>query len=140
MVANPGTTLGAHDLRALNVPAELAVVVNATGRPEAIRRAGWKAPVRVAEIQDVWRIDDEWWRERPISRLYYRVRLERDLDITLYHDLADGLWYEQRYGKWRIPVRHFRARKTAPQRPPERRGLSGATLVHEGPPRIPIRP
>jgi hypothetical protein len=140
MVSNPGAPMGAHDLRALNGPVALKVRVDATGRLQAISRAGWKALVRVAEIQDVWRIDDEWWRERPVSRLYYRVRLDGDLDLTLYHDLVDGLWYEQRYGAWRTPVRRFKARKTVAQRPIARRGATATSLAHEDPPRIPTRP
>ncbi len=52
--------------------------------------------VRVAGIQDVWRIDDEWWRDL-ICRLYFLVRLENGLLETIYHDLSGGSWYAQRY-------------------------------------------
>jgi len=140
MVANPRTTLGAHDLRALNAPVALEVVASATGRLEAVCRDGWRAFVRVVEVQDVWRIDDEWWRERPISRLYYRVRLEGDIDLTLYHDLVNGRWYGQRYGEWKIPVRRFRTRRPTAQQPLTRRSASGRSLAPEDPPRIPTRP
>jgi hypothetical protein len=52
----------------------------------------------VAQIQDCWRIDDEWWRERPVVRLYYTLRLEGDVLVTLYHDLITDTWHEQRDG------------------------------------------
>lgn len=50
----------------------------------------------MVRVQDRWRIDDEWWREHPISRLYYTVVLEDDTLLTLYHDLLADAWFEQR--------------------------------------------
>ena len=54
--------------------------------------------MRVREVLDAWRIDDEWWREQPISRLYYRVLLEDGMALTLFHDLLSGRWSRQRAG------------------------------------------
>jgi hypothetical protein len=51
----------------------------------------------VAAVQERWRIDDEWWRESPVSRLYYRLQLEGDRVITVYRDLDGGAWCLQRY-------------------------------------------
>ncbi|HYM14914.1 MAG TPA: hypothetical protein VEZ14_05105 [Dehalococcoidia bacterium] len=51
----------------------------------------------VAAVQDRWRIDDEWWREAPIARMYYELRLEGDRVATVYRDLAEGSWWLQRY-------------------------------------------
>jgi hypothetical protein len=51
----------------------------------------------VACIQDRWRIDDEWWRERPVSRMYYQLQLESGRVITIFHDLHGGSWCEQQY-------------------------------------------
>jgi hypothetical protein len=50
----------------------------------------------VLRVQDCWRIDDEWWRERPISRLYFTLRLEDETLATVYHDLIAESWHEQR--------------------------------------------
>jgi hypothetical protein len=50
----------------------------------------------VAQVQDVWRIDDEWWREE-VSRLYYRLLLEDGRVWTLYRDLTRDQWYKQDY-------------------------------------------
>jgi hypothetical protein len=51
---------------------------------------------RIVSIEDRWRIDDEWWRD-PISRTYYRVRLDDGSVRTLYHDLVADAWYAQTY-------------------------------------------
>jgi hypothetical protein len=49
----------------------------------------------VTAIQEIWRIDDEWWRER-ISRRYYLLLLEHGIVCTIYRDLVSDSWYEQR--------------------------------------------
>jgi hypothetical protein len=51
----------------------------------------------VAAVQDHWRIDDEWWRETPVSRVYYQLQLDSGRMITVYRDLVGGEWWEQRY-------------------------------------------
>ncbi|HEX2187051.1 MAG TPA: hypothetical protein VHN78_16270 [Chloroflexota bacterium] len=47
-------------------------------------------------MQDQWRIDDEWWRERSIARLYYTLLLGDGTLLTIYHDLLAHTWFEQR--------------------------------------------
>jgi hypothetical protein len=61
-----------------------------------VRRRTWAAFKTVAEVQDRWRIDDEWWRERPIARLYHALLLDDGSPLVLYHDLIEEQWYEQR--------------------------------------------
>jgi len=51
---------------------------------------------RVDRIQDVWCIDDEWWRE-PITRRYFQIVLDTGVLHTIYHDLVQDSWYEQGY-------------------------------------------
>ncbi len=82
--------------RPLNAPRPLDVVMNRHGESVAVRKLGWPRRWRVVRVQDRWRIDDEWWRERPIARLYYLVELEGETLLTLYHDLAAKAWFEQR--------------------------------------------
>ena len=55
-------------------------------------KAQWLA---VEQIVDRWRIDDEWWREKPISRAYYQILAEDGRGYTLFHDLANERWYRQ---------------------------------------------
>lgn len=60
------------------------------GRPSKGR---WR---KVLEVLDIWRIDDEWWRKQPVSRLYYRVVLEDGTMTSLFKDLISDQWYQQR--------------------------------------------
>ena len=39
-------------------------------------------------VLETWRIDDEWWRERPMSRVYYSVLLEGGRTVTVYQGLC----------------------------------------------------
>jgi hypothetical protein len=63
--------------------------------PQAVAYEG--AMRAVAAVQDRWRIDDEWWRERQLSRMYYQLQLEGGRVVTVYQDLLGGAWWIQRY-------------------------------------------
>ena len=65
------------------------------GEPQAVVLG--RERLAVAAVQDRWRIDDEWWRERPVSRLYYRLLLEDGRAVMVYRDLVDGRWAIQAY-------------------------------------------
>ncbi len=98
-------------IRALNGPREL-IVRTAEGsertsgislpdrtsaffakRPVALRLHGrW---FEVESVEDIWRIDDEWWRDRAVSRMYYRCAVDSGMSVTVFHDLIDGKWYRQ---------------------------------------------
>ena len=100
MVAHPRTTLRDDQLRTLNQPRPIVVETRgdwprtlAVSQPQEGKRA---KRARVAQVQDAWRIDDEWWRS-PISRHYYRLVLDDGSLRTIYQDLVAGEWYEQRY-------------------------------------------
>jgi|RhiMethySRZTD1v2_1073278.scaffolds.fasta_scaffold3839189_2 hypothetical protein len=81
-------------IRALNLPRPATVEADEKGLPRAVALQGrWLA---VDAIFDVWRIDDEWWRE-PLIRRYFLVALEGGVLRTLFQDLLSGQWYEQRY-------------------------------------------
>jgi hypothetical protein len=110
MVTGSRATLGAHELRALKLPAPVVIRADASGQPRSVRRDDWPAAREVVRVEDRWRIDDEWWRERAVARLYYRVRLVDGSILTLYHDLVDGGWHEQSYGRWQAQVRRFKPR------------------------------
>jgi len=51
----------------------------------------------VAAIEDRWRIDDEWWRREPVSRLYYAIVLQSGQRLVVYKDLTAGRWFRQSY-------------------------------------------
>lgn len=86
-------------LRPLGLPRPLQVRLD-EGLPVAVaRRAGgrWLA---VRDIEEIWRVGEEWWRDDPIVRTYYRLLLEDGRPLTIFHDDGGGLgqgWYEQNY-------------------------------------------
>jgi hypothetical protein len=53
--------------------------------------------MRVASVEDCWKINDEWWRgpELEIERLYFDVVLENSQRLTLFHDLLEDKWSRQ---------------------------------------------
>jgi hypothetical protein len=85
-----------RDLRPLNAPNPMRVQLDEQGRVVALWRPGRLTPRTIAAIQDQWRIDDEWWREHPISRMYYALLLDDGTLLTVYHDLRADEWFEQR--------------------------------------------
>ena len=65
------------------------------GRPIAVWLSGRRHIVEA--VLESWRIDDEWWRERPVSRVYYSLMLEDGPVVTVYRDLTSGRWAKQSY-------------------------------------------
>jgi hypothetical protein len=51
----------------------------------------------VSELRDAWRLEEAWWREKPLSRMYYQVLLEDGQRLTLFRDLATERWYQQHH-------------------------------------------
>ena len=86
------------DTRPLNAPRPIPVRADERGWPLAIRKPAWPRELLVARVRDRWRTDDEWWRAKPISRLYHELVPEDGARLTVYHDLVGDAWYEQRDG------------------------------------------
>ena len=81
--------------RPLNVPRPIRVQL-AAGQPRAVWRSQRPDARPVVAVQDRWRIDDEWWREHAISRVYYTLLLDDGSLLDVYHDLVSDAWFEQR--------------------------------------------
>ena len=94
MVADTGKTLHSDTTKPVNLPEPLSVEENSAGLPTAVRLKRRQA---IIAIEDCWRIDDEWWRSEPVSRLYYAVILASGHRIVLSKNLIDGSWYRQTY-------------------------------------------
>jgi hypothetical protein len=92
MVENTGKTLRAGTLKPVNQPEPERVEEDISGLPVALRTKR-RQPVKT--IDDIWRIDDEWWRSEPVSRLYYAIRLVSGQRLVIYKDLISGNWYRQ---------------------------------------------
>ena len=94
MVKNTRTTSGAGSIRALDLPRHVAVKTAGSGSPAALKLRGrW---IEVESVVDRWRIDDEWWREHPVNRMYYECLVDQGLRVTVFHDLGTGTWYQQK--------------------------------------------
>ena len=52
--------------------------------------------VKIASIDDLWEIEAEWWRDKPIARRYHRVVTQDGRCVTIFRDLVEGGWYLQR--------------------------------------------
>jgi len=94
VVANPRKTLRADSLKPVNLPELVHVELDALRQPKAVRLPRRQA---IVAIDDQWRLDDEWWRSEPVSRLYWAVRLASGNRLVIYQDLIGGDWYRQSY-------------------------------------------
>jgi hypothetical protein len=73
------------------------VEADESGEPRAVVLG--RERLAVAAVQDRWRIDDEWWRQQPVSRLYFSLLLEDGRMVTVFSDLVNGRWYRQTYNR-----------------------------------------
>ncbi len=93
MVQDTGKTLHADTLKPVNLP-EGVDVEEVAGRPVAVRLG---RRLEVDAIEDLWRVDDEWWRPRKLSRLYYALILSSGRRLVVFKDLVENRWYHQSY-------------------------------------------
>lgn len=93
MVTYTGTSARADSVRALNTPRKITIVAE-YGMPRVIVTP--KAEEAVLQIQDVWIVQDEWWRKE-IDRQYFALLMMNGELRTVYHDRVDDQWYEQSY-------------------------------------------
>ena len=89
------TAPGTNQLQPLNEPKSIKVKADPNGYPTYIYLGRW---LKVASVDEVWRIDDEWWRETPVSRLYFRLLVSNGRKITVFRDLVANRWCWQEYG------------------------------------------
>jgi len=82
-------------MTSLHTPRRVRVEPSGTGDPLAVHLSGRRLAVEL--VLERWRIDDEWWRDRPISRLYYRLLLEEGRTVDVYQALRTGAWFRQAY-------------------------------------------
>ena len=94
MVTDTRTTLRPDAYQPVNLPEPVRVDEDGTGQPVSVRLPRRQ---KITDIEDRWRIDDEWWRRQPVSRLYYAVRLNSGQRLEIYKDLVTGNWYKQTY-------------------------------------------
>ena len=91
MVTHPGATPSIGAYQPIDTPRPIKAKEDPAGRPVGI------GGLKVIAVEDRWRIDDEWWRNAPVSRLYYAVLLNTGQRLAIYKDLVTGAWYRQSY-------------------------------------------
>ena len=100
MVAPSRAPLRTDRLRAVNEPQLVTVEIDEFGVPKAVKKQlrlsdGREENATVVEsVLEMWRIDDEWWRQL-ISRRYFAVLLEGGGRVVLFEDLVTGEWFMQ---------------------------------------------
>ncbi|MEZ4521737.1 MAG: hypothetical protein R3A46_08885 [Thermomicrobiales bacterium] len=95
MVSHPGTPGGDRRIRPLNLPKPVGVDIDSEGRPLYVTLPD-RNPQMVIDLVKSWRVDEEWWREQPISRIYWQCVLDNGQFLTIFNDLSDGTWWRQR--------------------------------------------
>ena len=94
MVKDTRKTAGPGDIRSLNEPTILLAKADENGLPVALKLRGrW---LSVESVPDRWRIEDEWWREQPVSRNYFTCVVDGGIKVTVFQDLISEQWYQQR--------------------------------------------
>ena len=100
MVQNSRETPSPGALRPLNLPVAITVQEDVCHQPLSLSPSPTLAKqgrrLKVASVDSLWKIDEEWWREKPIVRMYYQVTTEDGRRITVFRDLVSGKWYQQR--------------------------------------------
>ncbi len=108
MVPHSGTPVRAHRLRPLNTPRRVFVELSEHGRPVAVLEMPTPTPgaspglgdgqlaIRreVEAVGEIWRVDDEWWRQ-PLCRRYVEVVMKGGKHTVLYQDITTNEWFEQ---------------------------------------------
>lgn len=85
-------------LRPLNRPRPTRVETDSDGVPTAVHLS--RRRLAVESALETWRIDDEWWRDTPISRTYWRLLLEDGRIVDVFRDLtrpSQKGWARQTY-------------------------------------------
>lgn len=101
-------------IKPLNAPRPIQVRTTAYGSPAAVcieaaaggfdrsrtRRRTRRVEetwLAVSQVEDIWKINDEWWRgpDEEIERIYFSLTLENGQHVTVFHDLTSRTWRRQ---------------------------------------------
>jgi hypothetical protein len=93
VVQNSGKALRTDAIK-LNTPEPIRVKEDHSALPIMVKMASRLVGIKV--VDDRWRLDDEWWRNDPVSRLYYAVLLVSGQRLVIYKDLIANCWYKQK--------------------------------------------
>lgn len=97
MVAHSRAPVRVDRLRALNRPRRVDVELNERGLPRVVTSEDEQGRAKTSTVEtigEVWRVDDEWWRQ-PLSRRYVEVVLQGGGHLMLFEDLTTSEWFAQ---------------------------------------------
>jgi hypothetical protein len=95
MVGNSRRAPDTRRIRRLKSPQSVEVEVDSEGVPLRLCLGG--SGKDLVPVRRPWRIDQQWWRGEPISRLYYRVAPEGEPPLTIFRNLINDEWFRQEY-------------------------------------------
>jgi hypothetical protein len=76
--------------RRLSIPTRIAVRVDDDGQPLEVDGQ------QVDAVRESWLIEDRWWTEKPLRRLYWEVVTVSGRDEVVFCDLRSRRWWRQR--------------------------------------------
>jgi len=89
-------------VRRINEPVPALVLLGEDGYPTAVewtpQRAGGARRRRdqVECVLDTWCVDEAWWTDQPVRRLYHELQLASGAHLVACWDLVAERWYVQR--------------------------------------------
>ena len=95
MVQNTREATRSSAIRPVKVPKEVKVITGEDSIPSTVAVHG--DSLQVVSVQDMWSIEDEWWRFSPISRDYYQLIMKNGLLVTVFKDRVSSKWFQQSY-------------------------------------------
>ncbi len=54
---------------------------------------------KAKSMDNLWDISGEWWDQRPVIKMYFRVTTEDQSQLIVFRDLLEGTWYREGYGE-----------------------------------------
>ena len=82
-------------VRRLNEPVVARVRLDDNRQPVAVAYGG-RSWHRVESVLETWQVDDRWWTDAPIQRLYFTCQLDNGGAVTALYDVRAEAWYVQR--------------------------------------------
>ena len=92
MVPDTRAAKGPGGVRPLGLPKPIQVRADNRGWPVAVKLGRRWVPVTV---EDRWRVDDEWWREDGVARVYFKVSSGNGQGIMIYYEGTTQDWCRQ---------------------------------------------
>ena len=74
-------------------PMPIAVEEDDNQQPLVLNLIGDK--LAVISVDDRWEDEEDWWKDDPVVRMYYRVSTEDGRKVTIFRNVVHGGWYWQ---------------------------------------------